>query len=333
MSIVGNVSDWLEDRNRLLLLTHERPDGDALGSLTGLHLALQSRGKHCTSYLRSDIPRRYRELLPEPDGLFVGTLPPELDFDGVVCLDGTSWQRMDVPPGLEPRTADLPSCVIDHHPDNQRFAQLSWVAPDSAATAQMLIRLLRRWPRATGPDVAECLLCGLIMDTGAFRFANTDARVLRDAAYLIGAGANYRRLMEALFLREPFGRRLLEAKIVGEATFAHDRRLIYSVLTDSMMRETDVQPEDTEGLIDALKIVEGVDIACLIQPGVDHIRLSLRSKNSAYPVDSIAHAFGGGGHQLAAGARVADATFEDVEQQLLGLTRRILNHDRSEAVG
>lgn len=328
MPVVNNVIRWLECRSDLLLLAHERPDGDALGSLIGLHLALQSVGKNCTSYLREPLPRRYARLLPLPEGLHSGSLPShwQESFDGVVCLDGTGWDRLDLPLGLEPQKVGIPACVIDHHPDNQRFGDLSWVEPTSAATAQMLIELLRSWGVGVDSQVASCLLCGLITDTGGFRFANVTAAVLRDAAGLIDSGADCHALMKGLFMREPYGRRLLEAKIVEQACFAHSGRLVFSVLTDAMMAETGVEPADTEGLIDVLKSVDGVEIACLLQPGPDHVRLSLRSMNPAQPVDDIAHAFGGGGHRLAAGARVAGGTLAQVEARLLELTQRVLDH-------
>lgn len=320
------VIDWLEERDNLLLLAHQRPDGDAYGSLFGLLIALRDAGKNCWAYLKKRLPRRYENILPVVPGVYVGT-SPALPVGATVCLDVTQWDRVDAPAGIDRRVMSADVCVIDHHPDNSRFGDVIWVDPGKAATAQMIACLLRDWGIALSAEAATCLLAGMIMDTGGFRFPNTDASVLQDAAFLVDAGARYSRVMHSLFMREPYARRLLEAKLLERARFAHDGRLIYAVLTRDVMRELKLPPEDTEGLIDPLRGIEGVDIACLIQVETDHIRFSFRSHKESLPVNEIAHELGGGGHVMAAGAQVPGLTVAEAEEKLLLLTRRALDND------
>jgi len=318
------VAAWLADRSSLLLLAHERPDGDAYGSLFGLLLALQAAGKDCAAYLGGALARRYRTVLPHADSVFVATRAPRSSFDGVVCLDVTAWSRVEAPPGCDPKKLGASVCVIDHHPDNTRFGDVSWVDPGKAAAAQMVSEALREMGAQVPPSAATCLLVGLVMDTGGFRFANTDAAVLRESARLIDAGADYAGVMDGLFMREPYNRRLLEAKLMQGARFACGRRLIYVVLDPAMLRELSVPADDTEGLIDAMKTVDGVDITCLIYVEDDGVRFSFRSRTPACPVSEMARALGGGGHVLAAGASVPGLTVPDAERRLLELARGML---------
>jgi phosphoesterase RecJ-like protein len=216
--------------------------------------------------------------------------------------------------------------VIDHHPPgNGCSADTAWVQPDMAATAQMLAVMLREWHGAIPGAAATALLVGILMDTGGFRFSNTDAAALRQAAALINDGADYAAAVNALFFNEPLACRRLAARVLEAAEFAHDRRLAYAVVTPEMLQELEVAPGDTEGLIDTLRCIEGVEIACLIQPEPDQVRLSLRSQNPELPVNGIAAELGGGGHALAAGARLPNTTAEQASRRLLAMAGKLLH--------
>ena len=318
------VRRWLEGRTSLLLVAHERPDGDAYGSLFGLHLALRAMHKRSFVYLGSPLPERYARILPLGDGVVVGTADGLPEFEGIVCLDVTSWQRTEHPwPASSPPGAP-PVCLIDHHPDSGDFAGLSWQDPTRAATAQMLTMLLRDWACAVPPAAATALLVGLVMDTGGFRFPNTNADVLRDAAFLIECGADLARTMHALFMCESYAKRVLEATLLQTACFAGDGRLIFATLTDATLREHGLTDADTEGLIDTLKAVDGVCMACLLRVEQSRVRFSLRAHNEEYRVDGIARELGGGGHRLAAGATVAGITGPQAQKLLIELAEGMI---------
>jgi phosphoesterase RecJ-like protein len=325
---VTEVAAWLCARKRLLLLTHERPDGDAIGSLLGLGHALRGAGIDCTAALCAPPPRRYTFLSAAAAGfLSVGPLACDCDaVDGVVCLDVSTRARLELPPGVAwSQLAAKPLCLVDHHGDNEKFGGLNWVVPGKTATAQLIVDLCRYAGWTISADCAACLLVGLIMDSGGFQFANTTAGVLRDAAALIDAGADHAAVMDALFFHEPFGRRVLAARLVQNARFEIDRRFAYAVLPPEWLRELAVSASDTEGLIDALRAIDGVDICCLISPEPGAMRVSLRSRSPLLRVDEVAHALGGGGHPLAAGAKLSGQPLADVEARVLNEVRKVLS--------
>ena len=308
----------------VLIVTHTRPDGDAVGSLYGLALALSRSGRPCRAFLSETVPELYGRCLPETPVVSVGSLPAGPRPEVLVCLDTARADRADLPDGL--RLSDFETVInIDHHGDNPRFGTRVWIDSDSAATAQMLLKLLQRCGLAVDEDVATCLLVGVVTDTGGFRFPNTDSSVLRDTAVLIDAGARYDRVMDGLYFRTSYGRRMLEGELLRRAEFAFDGQLIYSVLEPALLERLAVNRQETEGVIDSLRSLDGVEIACLIQPEDHAVRLSLRSRSERHPVKPIATELGGGGHPLAAGARLENTTVADVTEHLLRLVRKVLD--------
>ncbi len=318
------IADWLSGKKQLLVLAHERPDGDAFGALYGFCLLWRAAGGAACGFLREPLPARYRFLPQSPGVVAVAQLPEGAAFDGVVCVDTSSAERVEWPPLAAAARSALPLLNLDHHGDNRRFGQVNHVDPDMASTTQLLVHIAADcgWPLTA--DAAAWLLAGLVMDTGAFQFANTSPGVLRDAAALVDAGAGYARLMDGLFFHQPLGRCRLAARLVETARFAHGGRLAYAVLDPAWFDELGVPRADTEGLIDSLRGLDGVDIACLIQPDAGHIRLSLRARSNACAVDRIAHVLGGGGHPLAAGAKVLTTEVDEAVRLLLLETGKTL---------
>ena len=318
------VIAWLRERSNLLLLSHERPDGDAYGSMFGLLLGLKASGRSCALYLKEPLPRGYRRLFPPLDEVFTGERCPQGDFDGVVCLDVTGKDRVDGPPsGAFP--PDMSSvCALDHHPDSAWGCEAKWVAPDRASTAQIVAHIVREAGWGITPEAATCLLTGLVTDTGGFRFDNTDANALREAARLIDEGAQHTRIMREMFLRKPLGRGLLEGRLLRNARFHCDGRLVLAVLDRALLDEFGVSSAELEGVVDTLKGVDGVDIACLLQPDANDVRLSIRSTNPDCPVNGIARQLGGGGHPLAAGATAEGVTLQEAEQKFVELGAQVL---------
>lgn len=319
------VARWLRARRRLLLLlTHVRPDGDAFGSLIGLLRLLQQDSRwECAAYLSNGLPARYRTFFGDDSGLRTHGIQPDA-FDGAVCLDTTTWQRVDLPVSMTQPNALLPVCNIDHHMDNSRYGDVCWIS-QSAATAQMLPRLAEELDLAMTAAAATPLLTGLLTDCGGFRYANTDAAALRDAAALIDAGADYGAITDRLFLAETYERLRLKSELLENATFEFGRQLAYAVLSPAMLQAYGVEPADTENVIDILRIIDGVQIACLLQPEDDGVRLSLRSRSHACAAGDIARALGGGGHPLAAGVWLAGTSVDDAVEKLLNEVKKVLS--------
>lgn len=312
---------WLRERESLLILTHERPDGDAFGCVYAAAVMLEAAGKSVVARIDTPLPRRYTRIFPSCPTVSSDSEAPFSDkIDGVLCLDTSSATRATPEEGL--RAA--PVCNIDHHRDNARFGAAQWIDPEAGATAEMLTKLFDAAGWLT-PAGADCLLTGIMTDTGGLRFPNTTPATLRSAARLCEAGAQYARLTDALFFREPLERRRLEAHLIESATPHFGGRLMVATLPPEEIERRGLTPAELEGLIDVLRGIDGVDVACLIQPGKETVRISMRARSSATPVDEMAHQLGGGGHPLAAGVRMDDTTEEEAIEQILEQAEKALN--------
>ncbi|MFA4943803.1 MAG: bifunctional oligoribonuclease/PAP phosphatase NrnA [Lentisphaeria bacterium] len=315
---------WVRGRRSLLLLTHERPDGDAFGALAGLALVLEAAGHRCTAYLRERPQPRYA-FLSTPASLRTAadsaTLEPA-GFDGIIALDCARLERLELPPGWTPaRAAARPLLNLDHHADNPAYGGENLVLPATAASCQILFELVAALGLPLPAAAADWFLAGIFMDTGAFRFANTTPEVLRVTARLVEAGGDYARVMDGLFFHEPLNRRLLAAELLQEACFHFNGRLLLVLLTPEKLAGFGVTAAETEGLIDTLRVIDGVQVTAMLQVEPGAVRVSLRARDPSTPVDEVAHALGGGGHRLAAGAKLSGRTAEAAELELLAVLR------------
>ncbi len=319
------VAGWLRDHRNLLLLSHERPDGDAYGCLLGAAITLQTAGWNCQAYSGGKLPERYRRVLPDGGAGIAAALPPGFRPDGILCLDCTGFDRLDAPQGMKPADGSLPVCCVDHHGDNPGFGQVNWIDPGMGAAAQMVSQLLRLGlGLPISPPAATAMLAGILLDTGAFQFTNTSPAVLREAALLQEAGADYQALINGLYFEYAYGLQLLKAEIFRRARQAHGRRLLYATLDDALLAACGVDRRETEGVIDVLRQVAGVDICAILQQQDGDVRVSLRGRSAAFPVSTIAAKLGGGGHLLAAGATLKGASLAHAEARLLELTAELL---------
>ncbi|MFO7821900.1 MAG: bifunctional oligoribonuclease/PAP phosphatase NrnA [Lentisphaeria bacterium] len=320
---IKDIAEWLKYRKHPLICTHIRPDGDALGSLVGFVCALNDAGYECSGYISSEIPDRYRELLPSVPNLHVDSYPHE-DFDSIVCLDTATAERADIPEEVE-LGEEHPIANLDHHADNTGYGEINFIDSGKAATASLLVEILHEMDIPIRSGTANSLLTGLVMDCGGFRFRNTAPATLRIAAQLIEAGADLHLIMDRMFFQEPLGVLQLKAALLQNADFDCNNQFIYAVMDADLRAEFGVSANETEGVIDALRCVQGTLIACLIQPQKDGVRLSLRSREPEYPVDNIARQLGGGGHSLAAGAELEDITIPEAINKVGDLVRKVLN--------
>ena len=321
--ILHVIADWVRQQSSILVLSHERPDGDAYGSVIGLTTILREAGIDCNGYLPHPLPTRYSLLENDLEHIAVGGTLDIHAYQSIICLDTTDQERLALP--AEPSCLNSVGnvCNIDHHGDNKCFGSPRWVDPAMASTTQMLSVLARKEFQISARG-ATAFLTGLVTDTGSFRFSNATPDALREAAALTEAGADYGQIIDNLFFRESYARRCLEAHLLMNAVFAHGRRLVYAVLDPQLLAKLGVEQADTEGIIDGLRCIDGVDIACLMQPESNRVRFSLRARNTATPVNTIARRIGGGGHPLAAGAKKENISIEEAEKLLIDETKDVL---------
>ena len=323
---VGQVVEELRSAERLLLTTHENPDGDALGSLLGMHQVLQALGKDSKMFMAAGefpLPHEYRDM---PLGEVILEPPADLGQRLVVFLDCGNIDRMPVDFLQQDGMRIL---NIDHHHDNTRFGTVNLVDPAASCTAEIVYRLAGQLGVDVTPAMADSLYVGLVTDTGRFMYENTTPESHRMAADLMETGVAshdiYRRLYETL----PFGRIQLLARALGKVERRDGGRITMASLTVEDFHETGSLETDSEGIVDHVRSVQGTVVGMLVRELLSEERrgwrkVSLRAAGPR-PVDvsRIARAMGGGGHRQAAGfstelslEEVVERVTQDIAEQL-----------------
>jgi phosphoesterase RecJ-like protein len=289
-------------RDRFLLTAHEGPDGDALGSLLGMHHLLQKLGKDSVMFLAAKefpLPIEYRFLPLEE---VFHEAPADMADRVIVFLDCGNIDRMPVEFLTEGGHRKL---NIDHHHDNTRFGDVNLVCPGASCTAEIVYDLAHVLGVQIDAEMAMPLYVGLITDTGKFMYENTNAHTHRVAAELIDAGVDvddtYRRLYEHV----PIEKLRLVARALNGVERHCDNRLVTSYITAEDYAATGAGEEMTEGVIDHLRSIEGTKVAAVVRElgnrGRAARKVSLRSSEGDVDVSAIARKQGGGGHKRAAG--------------------------------
>src|SRR3954449_1341164 len=309
------VADALRSNDRFLLVTHENPDGDALGSLLATKLALDALGKDSEMYLYGDAP------LPKEYGFMplggVRREPPDDAGERVlVAVDCANAQRIGPDETLlerAPLTLD-----IDHHHDNSRFGDLNLVVGDASSTGEVLRDVFGELGVELTPEIAEALYIAVVTDTGRFQYTNTTPKALRLAAELVEAGADVLRVFQGVYESVEFAKLKLLARALERAQVYEGGRLVVSFLLRTDFQEVGAAEPYSEGIIDYLPMVEGADMAALIREPPREAgptrRVSLRASIDELDVSAIARASGaGGGHRQAAGFSSDDSIDEITE--------------------
>jgi phosphoesterase RecJ-like protein len=319
--IVQQISELFRSQNTFLVLTHYRPDGDAVGSQLALLLVLKGLGKTAEAWNDDVVPAKFRFL---PASRLITRAPSEpKDFDVVVAIDTSTWQRVGT---TAQRIGQRKYFInIDHHVSNEKFAEINWVVPEAPASGQIVFDLIKRGEFPLTRDIATCLFAAISTDTGSFSYGSTTAASLRAAAELVDTGINVGEICRQVYESYPYARLMLLQKALAQLQLADQRRIAYTWVTTEMFEESGAKREDTEGLIDYARAIEGVVVAILFEelsePG--KFRVSLRSKHPKIDVNSVARRFGGGGHREAAGARFSGEPHE-IERKVLAAVSEAL---------
>ena len=311
---LADVAEAIRDHDRFLLVTHENPDGDALGSLLGAKLGLDRLGKDSVMYLGGDTapPGEYG-FLPLDD--LRRDLPADAAERVLLALDCANAKRMGAAAELLGR---VPLSInVDHHHDNSLFATLDYVAADASSTGEIVRDLLRELDVPLDRHIAEPLYVALVTDTGRFQYTNTTPKALRLAAELVEAGVDVQRVFQGIYESVEFAKLKLLARALERAQVYDGGRLVISYLLRSDFHELGVGEEYAEGIIDYLRSVEGAEMAATIreppEPPDAARRISLRASSDEIDVSAIARQRGGGGHRQAAGFSSAESIEEIVQ--------------------
>jgi phosphoesterase RecJ-like protein len=299
---IEEVLAELRSRERFILTAHEGPDGDALGSLLGMHHLLGQLGKDSVMFMAAKefpLPIEYRFLPLEE---VFHEAPADMADRTVIFLDCGNIDRMPVEFLSEGENFRI---NIDHHHDNTRFGDVNLVEVGASSTAEIVYELAVALEAEITPEMAAALYVGLITDTGKFMYENTNARTHRIAADLIDAGVQvddtYRRLYEHV----PIEKLRLLSRALDGVQRCCGKRLVVSYISAEDYEASGAGEEMTEGIIDHLRSIEGTEVAALVRDLGDRGRaarkVSLRSSGGEVDVSAMARKHGGGGHKRAAG--------------------------------
>lgn len=299
--IIDRILEVIREHQTFCIAGHMRPDGDCIGSQLGLALALRAEGKKVTVWNHDAIPQKYK-FLPGTDEFEKPRRGEK--FDCVIATDCASFERL----------GKVGECIgerkvfinIDHHVSNTRYADVNWVSPREPSCGELIFRLLKvaRWP-ITKP-IADLLFTAVSTDTGSFQYATTRPGTFHTGAELVTRGANLAKICDEVYQSYPVSRAKLLKHVYSKFRLADHDRIAWFWLKQKDFNRTGAESDDTEGLIDHIRAIEPVVVACVFEEVEPEMtRISLRSKSAAVNVSEICKQFGGGGHPAAAGARIA----------------------------
>ena len=324
--MMDQIIQKLNDSNHVLIASHTNPDGDAIGSLLAVGLALDSLNKKTVLFNESSIPAVYR-FLP-----FVELIEHEIKdsyaFDTAVILDCGNIQRL----GKYSETISrIPVIInIDHHVTNTRFGTCRLIDVSACSTAEIAYGIIKKLGIRINHAIATSIYTGILTDTGSFRFSNTNRTAFTICEEMIGCGVKPYEVARHVYGTYSLGRIRLLNLALDSIEISENRKLSMMTVTQDMIEETGTQPEDVDGLINYVRRIEDVKLAALIHEakinshgsnGLKNFHVSLRSDGSV-DVASIATSFGGGGHSNAAGFDI-ETTLDAIKAKILSFSDKL----------
>jgi phosphoesterase RecJ-like protein len=307
------ISNALRDARTVGVASHIRPDADALGSTIAFALWLRDCGKEVTAYNEEGSTSKFH-YLPCHE---IVSLPPATPqkFDVFVALDTSVKNRLGtVNKAIAPGTTIL---NIDHHISNENYGDVNYIDPSAPATGQILLEFFQHVGARVSAEMATNLFAAISTDTGSFQYAGTNERTFTAASHLISCGVDVPGLSRAMYDSQPRRRFELLRHALNTAEFHCDNRIATFSLPMDLVERLKVLPEDNEGIIDHLRSIEGVEAAVFFEELPEgKVRVSARSKFPRIDVCKVCKQFEGGGHAMAAGARV-DGTLTQVKNDFL----------------
>lgn len=311
-----DIAEALRTHRRFVVFSHARPDGDALGCTLAMALCLRQLGKEVVAWNEDGVLDKFRYL---PNAELIERPPAEpQEFDVAIVLDNAVKSRAGA--AVEAVAHAGLWINIDHHITNERFGDLVYVDSTAPATGQVLYELFHQCELPLTYAMADNLFAAISTDTGSFQYPNTTARTYEIGAALIRSGVNVGELSQKMYESHPRRRIELLREMLAVLRFSSGDRVASFALSIATAQKVGAKPEDTEGLIDHIRSIEGVVAAAFFEElGDGRVRISLRSKSPIVDVAKVCGLFGGGGHTLAAGARVRGSLAEVQERVLAAL--------------
>lgn len=315
----SEIGKAIEDHNSFAVVSHVRPDGDAIGSVLALGHALEQLGKS-VRYLNNDGCPKSLEFLPGSEKVEISGEVGFLDVDVAITLDTAAHVRIGEGSLEAIKNAKL-LINIDHHISNPGYGDLSYVDPNSPATGQIIYELLISLGLPISRVSRDSIYVAVSTDTGSFQYPGTTQRTYEMAADLVGRGLNVGEINQLIYDNQPYRRVELMRALLNTLDRSHDGLLVWWDLPMATKNELELVDDDSEGLIDFIRSVQGVVVAVFFEDlDGGKVRVSMRSKDARVNASEICGVFGGGGHALAAGIRMP-GPLEDAREKVLAVIR------------
>ena len=322
---MNSIIQQFNNSNKIIVITHTHPDGDAIGSLIAMGMSLEALNKKISLYCESLIPAVYRFL---PEVHRVVNKIGNLNYDMAVILDCGDLSRVGQTVSY---LEQIPVIVnIDHHVTNTRFGHLQLIDTSACATAEIVYRLIKQMGLTFSKSVATSIYTGILADTGSFRFSNTNKAAFAICQEMVEIGVDPHNIAQHVYGTYSLSRIKLLNLALDSIELSENGKLSIMTLTQKMFDETNTKPEDVDGLINYAQRIEDVEVAALIQEHqngnensrtTNRFHVSLRS-DGTFDVAAIAAMFGGGGHSSAAGFSIEE-TLSSVKSRIFRLADKI----------
>ncbi|MBI5839251.1 MAG: DHH family phosphoesterase [Chloroflexi bacterium] len=310
----GAITEKLAAANKIVVASHVRPDGDAIGSLLGLGLALQNAGKSVQMVLADGVPSSFKHL----EGSEQIKKEPEGDRDLFITVDCADFKRV----GKVFENFGQPDINIDHHVTNEKFGTINLIEAEEVATSAILTNHLPEWGLEITKPIAAALLTGIVTDTLGFRTSNTTPEALRQAAALMETGVD----MPDIYMRALIKKSFPAAKYWGAGLSSLESRngIVWGTLTLADRKATGYGGNDDADLINMISAIDNNKVGMVfVEQSDNHVKISWRALELGVDVSPIAKHFKGGGHAAAAGADI-EGGLNEVQKEVLKKTREML---------
>ena len=309
----------IKESDNIVLVAHINPDGDALGSSLSLYPILKNMGKNVKVFNATKPLPMYLDFLPNFDKV-VNKLPKKIDL--MISFDCGSFDRL----GIDEKPSFLIN--IDHHISNTKYGDINIIDANAASSSQVVYNMLKENNIEIDKDSALCMYAALVTDTGSFQYESVTDKVFKMAADLVGRGVRADFVARMLFQRDRLSRLRLLAKAYDTIEMCCDGKVAFVEITKEMMEITGAIKEDTDTVVNSIRAIASVEVACMLREDDEGIKISLRSKDYA-DVSKVAIKYQGGGHIRAAGATIkGEFDFSKVKNMLKNDLKEILRTDK-----
>ena len=312
--IISQIKDRLNQAQSILIASHVRPDGDAIGALLALGLALQNAGKTVQMVLQDGVPASFRHL----QGHNQVQKEPKGEWDTFISVDCADFKRLGKPFQSGPK----PDINIDHHITNEKFGKINLIVGEEVATSAILTDCLPLWGLEITQPIAAALLTGIVTDTLGFRISSTTPESLRQAALLMERGADLPDLYSRALVRRTYP----AARYWGAGLSSLERSdgLVWGTLTVADRKAAGYGGNDDADLINVISAIDGSQVGMIfVEQSDKRVKISWRAIEDGVDVSQVAKHFGGGGHAAAAGADIP-GSLSEIQPLVLKTTREML---------